>query len=86
MFSQATQWLSLLIIQLCFFGIAYFAMFSGIVGFLTTFIEIAKRRCMSAYAYNAYFFLAMRLLSYISHALNETSALQLPLKRPSYRP
>lgn len=41
-------------------------MLSGIVGFLTTFIEIAKRRCMSAYAYNAYFFLAMRLLSYIS--------------------
>lgn len=29
-------------------------MLSGIVGFLTTFIEIAKRRCMSAY--NAYFF------------------------------
>ena len=39
-------------------------MLSGIVGFLTTFIEIAKRRCMSAY--NGYFFLAMRLLSYIS--------------------
>ena len=39
-------------------------MLSGIVGFFTTFIEIAKRRCMSAY--NAYFFLAMWLLSYIS--------------------
>lgn len=37
-----------------FFGIAYFAMLSGIVGFSTTFIEIAKRRCMSAY--NAYIF------------------------------
>lgn len=36
-----------------FFGIAYFAMLSGIVGFSTTFIEIAKRRCMSAY--NAFF-------------------------------
>lgn len=42
-------------------------MLSGIVGFLTTFIEIAKRRCMSAY--NAYFFLAIRLLSYISSDL-----------------
>ena len=42
-------------------------MLSGIVGFFTTFIEIAKRRCMSAY--NAYFFLAMRLLSYISSDL-----------------
>jgi len=37
-----------------FFGIAYFAMVSGIVGFSTTFIEIAKHRCMSAY--HAYFF------------------------------
>ena len=39
-----------------FFGIAYFAMLSGNVGFSTTgtFIEIAKRRCMSAY--KAYFF------------------------------
>ena len=39
-------------------------MLSGIVGFLTTFIELAKRRCMSAY--NAHVFLAMRLLRYIS--------------------
>lgn len=37
-----------------FFGVAYFAMLFGIVGSSSTFIEIAKRRCMSAY--NAYIF------------------------------